>query len=177
MSPSPSCSLKFLGVLPMFLSTLINGVKLILVLCAVSLLATLLLIRVISAIIHLPRRGERGSELESLELENLIFELENDVFGDTVLKKETTGRIEASDWSPISEDKTCGLCEETTGCPLELDRSPISRDEACALGVETTGGTEASDRSLVYDNSDSDSCMDELDAIPPLCPASAPIYL
>ncbi|CAL2277083.1 unnamed protein product [Prunus armeniaca] len=82
---------------------------------------------------------------------------------------------------------------QVTGCPymnmelvikyatdktasLELERLPISRDEAGALGVETTSHTEASDQSHIYENNDSDSCMDEFDAIPPLCPASAPIY-
>ncbi|CAL8989990.1 unnamed protein product [Prunus brigantina] len=63
----------------MFLSTLINGVNLILVLCDVSLLVTLLL-----------RKGEMRSELESLGLEN-------DVFEDTALRKEMTCRTEASD--------------------------------------------------------------------------------
>ncbi|CAL9011599.1 unnamed protein product [Prunus brigantina] len=91
----------------MFMSTLINGVNLILVLCDVFLLVTRLL-----------RKGERGSELESLGLEN-------DVFEDAALGKETTCRTEA----------------KTTDRPLELDRSPISGDEAGALGV-----TEASDR-------------------------------
>ncbi|CAL9028508.1 unnamed protein product [Prunus brigantina] len=45
--------------------------------------------------------------------------------------------------------------------------SPISGDEAGALGVETTGRIEESDQSPVSENSDSDSCMDEVDAIPP----------
>ncbi|CAL9003170.1 unnamed protein product, partial [Prunus brigantina] len=102
-----------------------------------------------------PIQGERGSELESLELEN-------DVFEDAALGKETTCRTEASDRSPISEDETCGPCEETTDRPLKLDQSPISRDEAGALGV-----TEASDQSPVSENNDSDSCMDEFDVIPP----------
>ncbi|CAL9005979.1 unnamed protein product, partial [Prunus brigantina] len=61
----------------MFMSTLINGVNLILVLCDVFLLVTRLL-----------RKGERGSELESLGLEN-------DVFEDAALGKETTCRTEA----------------------------------------------------------------------------------
>ncbi|BBG97181.1 hypothetical protein Prudu_006219 [Prunus dulcis] len=142
--------LKFLGVLPMFMSTLINGINLILVFCDVSLLVTLLLRKVTSAIIHLPRRsallclslisnsGERESELESLGLEN-------DVFEDTALRKETTCRTEASDWSSISEDETCGPCEETTDRSLEIDQSPISGDEAGALGVKMTVHTEASD--------------------------------
>ncbi|CAL9030081.1 unnamed protein product [Prunus brigantina] len=94
-----------------------------------------------------PIQGERGSELESLGLEN-------DVFEDAALGKETTCRTEASDRSPISEDETCGPCEETTDRPLELDQSPISRDEA-------------SDQSHVSENNDSDSCMDEFDVIPP----------
>ncbi|CAL8151504.1 unnamed protein product [Prunus armeniaca] len=94
-------------------------------------------------------------------------ELENNVFEDAALGKETTCRTEASDQSPISEDETCGPCEEMTDCPLELDQSPIYEDEAGALGVETTGHTEASDQSLVYENNDNDSCMDEFDAIPP----------
>ncbi|CAL8175723.1 unnamed protein product [Prunus armeniaca] len=103
---------------------------------------------------------ERRSELESLGLEN-------DVFEDTTLGKETICRTEASDRSPISEDETCGLCEETTDRPLELNRSPISRDEAGALGVEMISHTEASDQSPIYENNDSDSCMEEFDAIPP----------
>ncbi|CAL8999842.1 unnamed protein product, partial [Prunus brigantina] len=70
-----------------------------------------------------PIQGERGSELESLGLEN-------DVFEDAALGKETTCRTEASDRSPIYEDETCGPCEETTDRPLELDQSPISGDEA-----------------------------------------------
>ncbi|CAL9026883.1 unnamed protein product, partial [Prunus brigantina] len=70
--------------------------------------------------------------------------LENDVFEDAALGKETTCRTEASDRSPIYEDETCGPCEETTDRPLELDQSPISGDEAGALGV-----TEASDQSPV----------------------------
>ncbi|KAI5350823.1 hypothetical protein L3X38_003714 [Prunus dulcis] len=112
---------KVFGVLPKLMSTFINRVNLILVLCDVSLLVTRLL-----------RKGERGSELE------------NDVFEDTALGKETTCRTEASDRSPISEDETCGPCEETTDRPLELnhteasDQSPVSGDEAGALGVETT---------------------------------------
>ncbi|CAL9021510.1 unnamed protein product, partial [Prunus brigantina] len=101
------------------------------------------------------QKGYKGSELESLELEN-------DVFEDAALGKETTCRTEASDRSPISEDETSGPCEETTDRPLELDQSPISRDKAGALGV-----TEASDQSLVSENNDSDSCMDEFDVIPP----------
>ncbi|CAL9022545.1 unnamed protein product, partial [Prunus brigantina] len=101
-----------------------------------------------------PVSGERGSELESLGLEN-------DVFEDAALGKETTCRTEASDRSPIYEDETCGPCEETTDRPLELDQSPISGDEAGALGV-----TEASDQSPVSENNDSDSCMDEVDIIP-----------
>ncbi|CAL9017436.1 unnamed protein product [Prunus brigantina] len=100
-------------------------------------------------------QGERGSELESLGLEN-------DVFEDAALGKETTCRTEASDRSPIYEDETCGPYEETTDRPLELDQSPISGDEAGALGV-----TEASDQSPVSENNDSDSCMDEFDVIPP----------
>ncbi|CAL9017473.1 unnamed protein product, partial [Prunus brigantina] len=159
LSQSPSCLLKFFGVLPMFMSTLINIVNLILVLCDVSLLVTRLLRKVISAIIHLPRRC-MGSELESLGLEN-------DVFEDAVLGKETTCRTEASDRLPISEDETCGPCEETTDCPLELGQLPISGDEVGALSVETIGHTEASDQSPVSENNDSDSCMDEFDAIPP----------
>ncbi|CAL2261449.1 unnamed protein product [Prunus armeniaca] len=140
---------------PMFMYTLINGVNLILVLCDMSLLVTRLL-----------RKGERGSNLESLGLENNVFE-------DTAFGKETPCRTEASDMSPISEDETCGPCEETTDRHLELDQLPISGDEAGALGVETTGHTEASDQSLVYENNDNDSCMDEFDAIPHLhcqCP-------
>ncbi|CAL8152966.1 unnamed protein product [Prunus armeniaca] len=58
--------------------------------------------------------GENGSELESLKLEN-------DVFEDTALGKETTCRTKTSDWLPISENETCGLCEETIDCPSELD--------------------------------------------------------
>ncbi|CAL9016991.1 unnamed protein product [Prunus brigantina] len=99
-----------------------------------------------------PIQGERGSELESLGLEN-------DVFEDAALGKETTCRTEASDRSPIYEDETCGPCEETTDRPLELDLSPISGDEAGAFGV-----TEASDQSPVSENNDSDSCMDEFDS-------------
>ncbi|KAI5347614.1 hypothetical protein L3X38_000501 [Prunus dulcis] len=82
-----------------------------------------------------PIEGEKGSELESLRLENEVFE-------DTALGKETTCRTEASDRSPIYEDKTCGLCEETIDRPLELNRSPIFGDEAGALGVETTDHIE-----------------------------------
>ncbi|KAI5345135.1 hypothetical protein L3X38_013012 [Prunus dulcis] len=116
-----------------------------------------------------PIQGERGIELESPGLEN-------DVFEDTAIGKETTYRTEASDCSPISEDETCGPCEEqTSDRHLELDWSPISGNEVGALGVETTGHTEASDQSPVFENNDSDSCMDEFNAIPP-CPASALIY-
>ncbi|CAL2224950.1 unnamed protein product [Prunus armeniaca] len=61
-----------------------------------------------------PIQGERMSELESLGLEN-------DVFEDTALGKETTYHTKASDRSSISEDETCGLYEETTDRPLELD--------------------------------------------------------
>ncbi|KAI5316397.1 hypothetical protein L3X38_036104 [Prunus dulcis] len=104
-------------------------------------------------------RGERGSELESLGLEN-------DVFEDTALKKEMTCRTEASDRSPISEDETCGPCEKTTDRSLELDQSPISGDEAGALGVKITVHTEVSDQSPVSKNNDSDSYIDEVDAIP-----------
>ncbi|KAI5311340.1 hypothetical protein L3X38_000081 [Prunus dulcis] len=99
-----------------------------------------------------PIQGERESKLE-------ILELENDVFEDTVLEKETAGRTEASDRSRISKNQTCGLYEETTGRPLELDRSPISGDEAGALGVEMTSHIEARDQSPVSENSDSDSCI------------------
>ncbi|CAL8163118.1 unnamed protein product [Prunus armeniaca] len=101
------------------------------------------------------RCGLRGSELESLGLEN-------DVFEDASLGKETTCRTEASDRSPISEDETCGPYEETTDRPLELDHLPISGDEVGALGV-----TKASDQSPVSENNDSDSCMDEFNVIPP----------
>ncbi|CAL2227459.1 unnamed protein product [Prunus armeniaca] len=82
-----------------------------------------------------PIQGEMGSELE-------ILELENDVFEDTTLEKETPGRTEASDWSSIYENETCGLCEETTDHPLKLYRSPIYKDEAGALGVEMTSHIE-----------------------------------
>ncbi|CAL2255214.1 unnamed protein product [Prunus armeniaca] len=107
--------------------------------------------------------------------------LENDVFEDNALGKEPTCSIEASDRSPIYEDETCGSCEETTDWPLELghteasDQSPVSGYETGALGVETTNHTEASDQAPVSENNDSDSCMDEFDAIPP-CSANAPIY-
>ncbi|CAL8157464.1 unnamed protein product [Prunus armeniaca] len=104
--------------------------------------------------------GGRGSELESLGLEN-------DVFEDNAFRKETTCRTEASDRLPIYEDETYGPCEEMTYHPLDLDQSPISGEEAGALGVETTGHTEASDQSPVSENNYSDSCMDEFDAIPP----------
>ena len=73
------------------MSTIINEVNLILVLCAVSLLVTFLLIRVISAIIHLlrkcmllwipyyvspfsPIQGERGSELKSVGVKDCGLE-------------------------------------------------------------------------------------------------------
>ncbi|CAL2238091.1 unnamed protein product [Prunus armeniaca] len=61
-----------------------------------------------------PIQEERRSELESLELENLGLELENDAFKDTTLGKETTGHTEASNRSPIYEDETCGLSDETS---------------------------------------------------------------
>ncbi|CAL2236077.1 unnamed protein product [Prunus armeniaca] len=85
-----------------------------------------------------PIQEDMGSELESLGLEN-------DVFEDTALGKETTYRTEASDRSPISEDETCGPYEEMTYRPLELNQSPISGDQAGVLGIETTGHIEASD--------------------------------
>ncbi|BBG93792.1 hypothetical protein Prudu_001908, partial [Prunus dulcis] len=103
--------------------------------------------------------GERGSGLESLGLEN-------DVFEDTALWMETICRTEASNRSPISNDETYGPCEETTDRPLELDQSPISGDEAGAHSVETTDHTEAIDQSSVSENNDNDSCMDEFDTIP-----------
>ncbi|KAI5341577.1 hypothetical protein L3X38_009452 [Prunus dulcis] len=87
-----------------------------------------------------PIQGERGSELESLELENLGLEFENYVFEDKALGKEMTAL--KNDWSPISGDK------------------------ACALGVETIGRIEANDQSPVSENSDNDSCTYEVDAIP-----------
>ncbi|CAL8074880.1 unnamed protein product [Prunus armeniaca] len=62
-----------------------------------------------------PIQGERGSKLESLGLENIVFE-------DTAFRKETTCRTKASDRSPIYEDETCGPCEEMTDRPLELDQ-------------------------------------------------------
>ncbi|KAI5323904.1 hypothetical protein L3X38_032977 [Prunus dulcis] len=74
---------------------------------------------------------------------------------------------EASDRSPISEDETCGAYEEMTNPPLELDQLPISGDEAGAVGVETTVHTEASDHSPVLENNESDSCIDEFNAITP----------
>ncbi|CAL2264948.1 unnamed protein product [Prunus armeniaca] len=92
----------------------------------------------------LTQKGERGSELKSLGLENLGLELENDVFEDTALGKKTTSCTEASDWSPIFENETCARV---------LD--------------ETTDHTDVSDWSPVSESSDSDSCMDELNAIPP----------
>ncbi|KAI5345789.1 hypothetical protein L3X38_013666 [Prunus dulcis] len=95
-----------------------------------------------------PIQEERGSELESLGLENDLFE-------DTALGKETTCRTEASDRSPISEDETCGPCEEMTDRHLELDQSPISGDEANALNVKTTSHTEASDQSPISNDNDS----------------------
>ncbi|CAL2240948.1 unnamed protein product [Prunus armeniaca] len=102
-----------------------------------------------------PIQGEMRSELESLGLDN-------DVFEDAALGKETTCHTEVSDRSPIYKDETCGPCEETTDPLLELDQLPISGDEAGALGV-----TEASDQSPVSENNDSDSCMDEFDVILP----------
>ncbi|CAL8082255.1 unnamed protein product [Prunus armeniaca] len=101
-----------------------------------------------------PIQRQMGSELE-------ILELENDVFEDTALEKEMPGSTEASDWSSIYENETCGLCEETTDHPLKLDRSPIYKDEASALSVEMIGHIEVSDQSPVYENNDSDSCMRE----------------
>ncbi|KAI5311004.1 hypothetical protein L3X38_026293 [Prunus dulcis] len=71
-----------------------------------------------------PIKGERVSELESLGLENLGLELENDAFEDTALGKETTGRTEASNQSPIYEDETCGLSDET--CGLSDETSSIN---------------------------------------------------
>ncbi|CAL2272719.1 unnamed protein product [Prunus armeniaca] len=163
------------------MSTLIKGVKLIIVLCDVSLLVTLLLIKKVHVTLDLtfheevpyyvspssPIQWEKGSELESLGLENLGLELENNVFENTTLEKETTSRIEASDRSPIFEEETCGLYEEMTSRPLELDQSPISGDETGALDVETTSRIETSDQSTISENSDSDSCMDKVDAIAP----------
>ncbi|CAL8113480.1 unnamed protein product [Prunus armeniaca] len=61
-----------------------------------------------------PIQGDRGSELESLGLENLGLELENNVFEDTAFEKETTGITEVSDWSPISGDESGALGVETT---------------------------------------------------------------
>ncbi|CAL2238911.1 unnamed protein product [Prunus armeniaca] len=114
------------------------------VLCDVSLLVILLL-----------RKGERGSELESLGLEN-------DVFKDTALRKETTCRTEASDRLPIIEDETCGPYEETSDHPLELDQLPISGDEAGAFGVETTGHTEASVPTKLQDALSNPKWMDAM---------------
>ena len=57
---------------------------------------------------------------------------------------------------------------ETTCHTEASDQLLVSGDEAGALGVETTGKTKASDQSPVYENNDSDSYMDEFDAIPPI---------
>ncbi|CAL8084999.1 unnamed protein product [Prunus armeniaca] len=131
VSESPSWLLKFLGVLPMFMSTLINGVNLILVLCDVFLCGYSFTQKGYKCY-HPPTQNvHRGSELESLGLAN-------DVFEDAAIGKETTCRTKVSNRSPISEDETCGPCEKTTDRPLELDQSPISGDEVGALGVATT---------------------------------------
>ncbi|CAL8169544.1 unnamed protein product [Prunus armeniaca] len=61
--------------------------------------------------------GERGSELESLGLENVGLELENDVFEDTAIGKETTDHTEASAFGV-----------ETTGLTEASDQSPVSKN-------------------------------------------------
>ncbi|CAL2278778.1 unnamed protein product [Prunus armeniaca] len=98
----------------MFMSTLINEVNLIFVLCAMSLLVTLLLKRVISAYTY-PEGGEKMSELESLRLENLGLELQNVVFEDVIIRKKTTSRTGESHRSPYPRAEDGFLCEEMTG--------------------------------------------------------------
>ncbi|CAL2272272.1 unnamed protein product [Prunus armeniaca] len=88
-----------------------------------------------------------GCELESLRLENLGLELENDVFEDIVLGKETTGGTEASDRSPIFEEETCGPRENrlvalwnSTSRPymemkqvLSVSKRPVTLKQATSL--------------------------------------------
>ncbi|KAI5354524.1 hypothetical protein L3X38_007419 [Prunus dulcis] len=119
--------------------TLIDGVNLIIVLCAVSLLDTLLLIRVISVIILLPRRGRMRSEFESLGLEDLGLDDQNTVYEDVALGKQMTGSSAEGDRSPRSRGEDIALSEETIGLHFGNDRSPIAEDEENALYDETTG--------------------------------------
>ncbi|KAI5340008.1 hypothetical protein L3X38_019282 [Prunus dulcis] len=94
---------KVLSVLPMFMSTLINGANLILVLCDVSLLVILLLRKIISAIIHYP---EEETTDRPLELDQ--SPISEDEAG--ALGIEMTGHTEASDQSPISENNDNDSC-------------------------------------------------------------------
>ncbi|BBN67221.1 transposable element gene, partial [Prunus dulcis] len=98
-------------------------------------------------------RGKMGNELESLGLEN-------DVFKDTALGKETICRTEASDRSPISDDETCGPCEEMTDRPLDSTSRPYLEMKQ-VFSVSKRPVTLKQVTSRLY------SCMDEFDAIPP----------
>ncbi|CAL9025557.1 unnamed protein product, partial [Prunus brigantina] len=98
----------------MFMSTLIKKVNLIIVLCAVSLLVTLLLIRVISAIIHLSRRYCSLRENDR----SLKFGAKDDA-----LDFKTTGRQDGHNQSSGFEPEDVAHGFKTTGCKDGHDRS------------------------------------------------------
>ncbi|CAL8119876.1 unnamed protein product [Prunus armeniaca] len=82
---------------------------------------------------------DRGSELESLGLENLGLELHNDIFEDVLSRRKIPGHTRESDRSPQLGVEDGALCEETTSRHLELDRLTESGDDKIALCEETTG--------------------------------------
>ncbi|CAL9023669.1 unnamed protein product [Prunus brigantina] len=138
-----------------------------------------------------PIQGENGSELQNFGMEDLGRKNESegisdgepttgrpeDATGRSAICAKPTGLIEGDDRSPGTMRDECvettgrpedttgrpAICDKPTGRAEGIDRSPvISLDEICFSPEEC--------------NSDiSDSCEDEIDIRPPLCPAIVPI--
>ncbi|CAL8086738.1 unnamed protein product [Prunus armeniaca] len=112
---------------------------------------------------------KKGSEFESLRLEDLGLDGQNTIYEDVALGKETIARIAKGDRSPRFIGKDIALSDETTGRHSGNDWLPIAKDEENALCDETTGRHSGTDRSPIVeecDNDSCDSCVDKFNARP-----------
>ncbi|KAI5350983.1 hypothetical protein L3X38_003874 [Prunus dulcis] len=115
------------------------------------------------------QRREKGSEFESLRLEDLGLDGQNTVYEDVALGKETIARIAEGNRSPRFKGEDIALSDETTSRHFRNDWSTIAKDEENALCDETTGRHSGIDLSLVAkecDNDSCDSCVDEFNVRP-----------
>ncbi|CAL2234196.1 unnamed protein product [Prunus armeniaca] len=113
--------------------------------------------------------GRMGSELESLELEDLGLDGQNTVYEDIVLEKQMTSSAAERDRLPRSRGEDIALSDETIDRHFGNDRSPVAKDEENAPCDETTGRHLGTDQSPMVEECDSDSCdswVDEFDARP-----------